>query len=78
MCHTDAGCHYNGYCHVGNCICLPNYNHYRDCSSFGCKYLKILHRYLSMGINMIFLHSYKVSHDKWMEGNIQRSTYQEI
>ena len=39
-CKNDKDCHApNGYCHVGECKCLPNYEFELDCSIYGCKCL---------------------------------------
>ena len=39
-CKNDKDCHEpNGYCHVGECKCLPNYEFELDCSMYGCKCL---------------------------------------
>ena len=38
-CKTNYDCHDKGYCHVGACKCLANYEYKVDCSSYGCKYL---------------------------------------
>ena len=38
-CKVDADCSGNGYCHVGICICSPNYEYALDCSHYGCKYI---------------------------------------
>ena len=37
MCKNDGDCFGNGYCHVGECKCLPNYQYAKDCSHYGCK-----------------------------------------
>ena len=36
-CKNNADCNNQGYCHVGECICQPNYQYEEDCSQFGCK-----------------------------------------
>ena len=37
-CINDDDCYGNGWCHVGECECLPNYEYAQDCSHYGCKY----------------------------------------
>ena len=37
-CKSNYDCHDKGYCHVGVCQCLQNYEYELDCSSYGCKY----------------------------------------
>jgi hypothetical protein len=38
-CKNDDDCYNpNGYCHVGICKCLHNYEYAQDCSHYGCKY----------------------------------------
>ena len=36
-CKNDDDCSGNGYCHVGECECLPNNEYALDCSHYGCK-----------------------------------------
>ena len=43
MCKNDDDCSGNGFCHVGICQCLPDYEYAEDCSHYGCKRYIIAH-----------------------------------
>ena len=38
ICKNDGDCSGHGYCHVGVCKCLPNYDYMLDCSLNACKF----------------------------------------